>query len=262
MSEKKQIRIKSAKVAVPMAGIDGINHAVRALFAYKKPAFYKELASAANLHPVYMSASLSSARDVGLTKLAGKRGLYELTSQGAQYGRFLTYGKEAECKELLRKIILGNPLWTEIIAFLRVSRGQAREPLDLVFAVDEKLGKGWSPSLRRRIGSNFASILHFAGLVELEAGKMISQIGVEVEMKTEEVEKKEEHEKDKEKPTIPSAPEEFEELRMPASFILYLRKDLEAIKFFEQQVKEGSIFASWIKFIKAKIAKEKPKTTI
>jgi len=253
MSEKKQIRIKSTKVAAPMAGIDGIHHAVRALFAYKKPVFYKDLASAANLNNAYMSASLSSTRDIGLAKLAGKRGLYEPTNLGDQYGRLLTFGKEAECKELLRKTILENPLWSEIIAFLRVSKGQAREPMDLVLAVEEKLGKKWSSPMRSRLANNYSSILHYAGLVNLEKGKIISQIGVEVEMKPEEVEEI----KAPKKPAIPSAPEEFAEFRLPDSFILYVRKDLDAITFFEQQVKEGSVFASWIQFIKTKIEKEK-----
>ncbi|MFQ6080725.1 MAG: hypothetical protein ACE5OW_03535 [Candidatus Bathyarchaeia archaeon] len=259
MGEKKQIRIKSTKIAAPMAGIDGIHHAVRALFAYKKPAFYKELASAASLTPVYMSASLSSARDVGLTKLAGKRGLYELTSVGDQYGRLLTFGKEADCRELLRKTILENPLWSEIIAFLRVAKGQARDPTDLVLAVEEKIGKRWSPRMRSALGNNYSSILQYAGLIKLEKGKMISQIGVEVEMKPEEVEEVEEVEgmEAPKKPMIPTATEEFAEFRLPDSFILYVRKDLDAITFFEQQVKEGSVFASWIQFIKTKIKKEK-----
>ena len=262
MSEKKQIRIKSKKIAAPMAGIDGIHHAVRALFAYKKPAFYKELASAASLTPVYMSASLSSARDIGLTKLAGKRGLYELTSVGDQYGRLLTFGKEADCRELLGKTILENPLWSEIIAFLRVAKGQARDPTDLVLAVEEKLGKRWSPRMRSALANNYSSILRYAGLIKLEKGKMISQIGVEVEMKPEEVEEVEELKgveeiKALKKPAIPSAPEEFAEIRLPDSFVLYVRKDLDAIKYFEQQVKEGSFLASWIQLIKTKIEKEK-----
>lgn len=255
MSEKKQIRMKSTRAVAPMAGVDGINHAVRALFAYKKPAFYKDLASAANLTPVYMSKSLSSARDVGLTKLAGKRGLYELTSVGDQYGRLLTFRKEADCRKLLKKTILENPLWSEIIAFLRVSKGQAREPTDLVLAVEEKLGKRWSSAMRRSLAKNYSSILRYAGLIELEKGKIISKIGVEVEMKPEEVEEREEPGEERKKMTIPSAPEEFMEFRLPDSFILYIRKDLDAIKYFEQQVKEGSIFASWIKFIKTKIEK-------
>jgi len=262
MSEEKQIQIKSTEVAAPMAGIDGIHHAVRALFAYKKLAFYKELATAASLTPVYMSAALSSARDVGLTKLAGKRGLYELTSVGDQYARLLTFGKEADCRGLLRKTILENPLWSEIIAFLRVAKGQARDPTDLVLAVEEKLGKRWSPRMRSALGNNYLSILRYSGLIELEKGKMISQIGVEVEMKPEEVEevkelKEVEEIKAPKKPAIPGAPEEFAEFRLPDSFILYVRKDLDAITFFEQQVKEGSVFASWIQFIKNKIEKEK-----
>lgn len=262
MGEKKEIRIKSKKIASPNAGIDGIHHAVRALFAYKKPAFYKELASAASLNPVYMSSSLSSARDAGLTKLAGKRGLYELTSIGDQYGRFLTFGKEADCKELLRKTILENPLWSEIIAFLRVSKGQARDPTDLVLAVEEKLGKRWSPRMRSSLANNYSSILRYADLIELEKGKMISQIGVEMEIKPEEVEEAKELKEVKEIkapkiPAIPSIPEEFAEIRLPDSFILYVRKDLDAIKYFEQQVKEGSFLASWVQLIKTKIVKEK-----
>jgi hypothetical protein len=259
MTEEKQTQVKSTKVAAPMAGIDGIHHAVRALFAYKKPAFYKELASAASLTPVYMSASLSSARDVGLTKLAGKRGLYELTSVGDQYARLLTFGKEADCRELLRKTILENHLWSEIIAFLRVAKGQARDPTDLVLAVEEKLGKRWSPRMRSALANNYSSILRYVGLIDLEKGKMISQIGVEVEEKTEEVEELMEVEEIKapKKPIIPSAPEEFAEFRLPDSFILYIRKDLDAIEYFEQQIKKESVFTSWIQFIKTKIEKEK-----
>jgi len=253
---------KVPHVCAPIAGIDGINHVVRALFAYKKPTFYKELASAANLTPVYASLSLSSARDVGLTKLAGKRGLYELTSAGDQYGRFLTFGKEAKCRELLRKTILENPRWSEIMAFLRVSKGQAREPMDLVLVVEEKLGKSWSRSLRNKIGKNYSSILSYARLVKLEKGKITSQIGVDVEMKPEGLEEGEELKKAEEmkvpkKAIIPSVSEEFVEFRLPDSFILYVREDLDAIDYFEQQVKEGSIFDSWLQFIKTKIEKKK-----
>ena len=262
MSDAKQIQIKSTKVAAPNAGIDGIHHAVRALFAYKKPAFYKELASATNLTSVYMSASLSSARDIGLAKLAGKRGLYELTSIGDQYGRLLTFGKEADCRELLRKTILENPLWAEIIAFLRVAKGQSRDATDMVLVVEAKLGKRWSPRMRSALGNNYSSILNYAGLVKVEKGKMVSQIGVELEMKREKVEKGEElgrAEKTKapEKPMIPTTSEEYFEFRLPDSFMLYVRKDSDAVNYFKQQVKEESIFASWIEFIKTKIGKQK-----
>jgi hypothetical protein len=132
---------RKERIGVPTVGIDGVHHATRALFAYKKPAFYKDIASAANLNPVYMSASLSTARNIGLTKLAGKRGLYELTKEGEQYARLISFGKDSNCRDLLQKIILERFLWSEIVAFLRVSKGQAREPMDLVLDVEEKLAR-------------------------------------------------------------------------------------------------------------------------
>lgn len=262
MSEKKQIQIRPMKIAAPMAGYDGVNHAVRALFAYKKTAFYKELASAASLSPVYMSASLSSARDIGLTKLAGKRGLYELTQIGDQYGRLLTSGKEAESRGLLKRAILENPLWSEIIAFLRVAKGQARDPIDLVLAVEQKLRKRWSSQMRNRLANNYSSILRAAGFIELEQGKIISQVGVDVDTKAIKSERSEELETTKEtktpkEPPVLDIPVDFAEFRLPDSFILYVRKDLDAITFFEQQIKEGSVFNSWIQLLKTKIKKER-----
>lgn len=262
MSEKKQIQTQSSKAAAPMAGIDGINHAVRALFAYKKTGFYKELASAASLTPVYMSASLSAARDIGLTRLAGKRGLYKLTDVGDQYARFLTFGKEAESRRILRKAILENPAWSEIVAFLRVAKGQARDPTDLVLAVEQKTSKRWSSKMRKGLANNYSSILQAAGLTKSEQGKMISQIGVELEAEVVKPMERQEMTGPLDEGTVPEAPSDqripagFAEFRLPDSFILYVRKDLDAIAFFEQQIKEGSVFNSWIKFLKTKIEKE------
>ena len=197
---------------------------------------------------------MSTARNIGLTKLAGKRGLYELTTVGEQYARLLSFGKDSDCRDLLRKTFLENHLWSEVVAFLRVSKGQARAPMDLVLDVEEKLGKKWSSSLRGKIGKNYTSILNYAGLVKLEKGKMISQIGVE--MNSEKIEKN--VKKLAPKPTSITSLSyvEFAEFSLPDSFILYVRKDLSAIEFFERQVKEKSVFSSWIQFIKNKILKE------
>lgn len=241
---------KKERIGVPTVGIDGVHHAIRALFAYKKPAFYKDIASAANLNPVYMSASLSTARNIGLTKLAGKRGLYELTKEGEQYARLISFGKDSNCRDLLQKIILEGILWSEIVAFLRISKGQAREPMDLVLDVEEKLGKKWSSSLRGKISKNYASILNYAGLVKLEKGKMISQIGIEPE----EIKGDSFRPKTITPSTSSISHVEFAEFSLPDSFILYVRKDLDAIEFFEKQVKEDSVFASWIKLIRNKLS--------
>ena len=256
MATKRKASKRISKIANPNVGIDGINRAVRALFAYKGPAFYKDLAAAAAANPVYMSQALSASRDVGLTTLSGGRGSYKLTSEGEEYARLLSFGKESECREMMKKMILQNPLWSEILTFLRVSKGQERGSMDLVLDVERKLGKRWSPTMRSKMGNVYTSILEYAGLVLLEKGKIVSQIGIEEEVVVPpEKPRKEITEKPMEKPTIAVPGEDFAELRIPDSFILYVRKDLSAIDFFEKQVKENSVFADWIEFIKGKVRK-------
>lgn len=147
-------------------------------------------------------------------------------------------------------MILQNPLWSEISTFLRVSRGQERSSMDLVLHVERKLGKRWSPTMRSKMGNVYTSILEYAGIILLEKGKIVSQIGIE---KPREKPEKEIVEKPIEKPTIALPDEDFAEFRIPDSFVLYVRKDLSAIDFFEKQVKENSVFASWIEFIKSKL---------
>lgn len=256
VSEKPEKAKLTTKIATLSVGIDGINHALRALYAYKGAASYKDLAKGANLHPVYMSQSLSSARDVGLVESAGKRGLYKLTSEGEEYARFLSYGQRSESREVLRKAILNNPLWSEILRFLRMSEGQARAPLLLVADIEGKLGKRWSPSLRTYYATTYASVLESAGLVRLEGGNMVSLLKLEA--------------RPEEKPTadtaslpaklrlegaMPVAPEGYAEFSIPDSFRVMVRKDLEAFEFFKNQVKEGSIFSLWIEHEKNKLGK-------
>lgn len=250
MSAKRKASKRISRITNPNVGIDGINRAVRALFAYKGSAFYKDLAAAAAMNPVYMSQALSASRDVGLTTLAGGRGLYKLTSEGEEYARLLSFDKESECREMLKKMISQNPLWSEILTFLRVSKGQERSSMDLVLDVERKLGKRWSPTMRSKMGNVYTSILEYAGIILLEKGKIISQIGIE---KPPEKPAKEIMEKPIEKLTIALLGEDFAEFRIPDSFVLYVRKDLSAIDFFEKQVKENSVFASWIEFIKGKL---------
>ena len=260
LSVKRKSRTRSAKIANPVVGIEGIHHAIRALYAYKKPAIYKDLASAANLHPIYVSQALSSSRDVGLTKLAGKRGIYALTEHGEEYARLLSFGKDADCKDLLQKTIIQNPYWTEIVTFLRVSKGQARDPTDLVLDVEAKLGKRWSNAMRGKVGNAYASILSYAGLVKLEKGKMISTIGI-----AEVIQSKDEINPPIIEKTVGGQTgklntlnglEGFAEFRLPDSFILYVRKDIDAIEFFEKQVKYESVFSPWIQFLKNKVGQE------
>lgn len=253
VKEHKKYR-KTTKIATPSVGIDGVNHAIRALRAYKESATYKDLAKGAGLHPVYMSQSLSASRDLGLTEYAGKRGLYKFTSDGEEYARFLSYGQESDCRKLLKKVILENPLWSEITRFLRMSGGQERDPLLLVGDIEGKLGKQWSPSMRNGYANAYISILEFAGLLRVEAGNIISQLPREPEEKPGIDEEPLPSKPSPMKP-FPIAPEGFAEFSISDSFKVMVRKDKDSLEFFENQIKEGSIFALWIEHEKKKLTK-------
>lgn len=257
MAASEKISRKITKIAVPTVGIDGINHAIRSLFAYKNDATYKDLAKAADLHPVYMSRSLSASKDVGLTMSAGRRGLYKLTPEGEEYGRLLSYSKESECRQLLNKAILENPLWSEITRFLRVGAGHENDPLSMIAHVEGKLGKRWSPAMRQSLAIAYTSILEYARLITFKEGKMISQVKPEKEIgvPSEKV-VGETEEKPIEESMISAIPAGYVEFKLPDSFILYVRRDLDAIEFFEEQVKEESILTPWIGFIRSKLKKE------
>jgi hypothetical protein len=254
--ENKQTSKKSTKIAHPSVGIDGINHAVRALYAYRGSATYKDLAKAANLHPVYVSQSLSSSRDVGLATLAGKRGLYKLTPEGVEYGRLLSYGKDEECRDVLQKVILKNPLWSEVIRFLRVSEGREIDPLSLVGDVEGRLGKRWSSSMRDTLAKAYTSVLEYANLITIKGGKMMSEIKPEEKTPSDIDDKEPSKGKPVKQQKMTADATEFAEFRLPDSFILYVRKDLDAIGFFESQVKKESVLSPWLQFLRNKIAKE------
>jgi hypothetical protein len=178
MSKEKQTLKMTLNIATPTVGMDAINNAVRALYLYNKPAMYKDLAIAANTSEVYLSSALSASRDVGLTRLAGKRGLYELTSEGMDYAIALSFSKDSECKEILRKLISESSLWIEILTFLKVSSGQERNVSDLVLTIQRRLVKKWSSRMQDRIAKAYSSILEYAGLIQVDGGKMLSQLAV------------------------------------------------------------------------------------
>jgi hypothetical protein len=153
-----------------------MNLSLRALWNYKSSATYKDLATPAGLHPTVVSQALSSARDVGLTEYAGKRGLYTFTPQGKEYTRALTGGAESEAKDRLRQIILTNPRWVGIVAFLRTNVGVPRPNVDLVLDVERRLSKQWSSGMRTNVAQSLVSILEFAGLAMVESGRIISTL--------------------------------------------------------------------------------------
>ncbi len=158
--------------------IENVNRVMKALYIHKKEASYKELFGPSGLHPAVASQALSASKDLGLSRSAGKKGWYLLSSRGVEYARYLTENRTDECRSLLKTIIVGNPLWTDVVAFLRTSEGAVRNPIDLVMGtVEKKLGKQWSPAMRRTVSDSIVSVLEYSGLVKKESGKIISLIG-------------------------------------------------------------------------------------
>jgi len=259
MSIDHKIGLKTSRIAVPGAGIDGINHAIRALYAFKRPANYKELAQPVGMSSVYVSMSLSSSRHVGLTKLTGQRGYYWLTELGEKYAMYLTAGKEQKCRELLTKIILQNPWWTEIVNFLRINQGKERDVLDLVLDIEGKLGKKWSNRMRARIGSALTSILGYTEMVLIKGNKIIPQIGLTEGKSDQENGRKNVEDKKPSVGALNKESEKFAEFRIPDSFILYVRKEKNAIDFFKNQVDENSVFVPWLELIKKKMEEKNNK---
>jgi hypothetical protein len=244
---------KSSRIATLSAGIEGINNVTRALYSYKLPVSYKDLATSANLHPVYVSQCLSSAKDVGLSESAGERGRYKLTQKGEEYGRFISYGDNEGTKSLLKDILLNNPAWNEIIRFLRVNFNQERSALSLVAYVEGKLGKHWSPSLRIVYAKNYSSVLNYAGLIVLSGDNIVSQVSPnEQEISdSKPLSSNLEVRKSIHDTTVPKVidvdQDNYAEFSIPDSFKIFIRRDVNAFTFFQSQVKESSLFIPWIK---------------
>lgn len=237
---------KHVPIATPIQSIEAINKVVGVLFNYNRSVMYKDVAIASNLHPMVASQALSTARDIGLTELSGKRGLYVLTKRGIEYARLLTAGKQEEAKPILRQIIKNNPKWTEIMLFLKATRGQARDPLDLVLDIESKLGKKWSQSMRLRISDCLVSILNFAGLIQKEGGKIFSL--VETEATSTEIVTPDTVESTE--PVTISKEEEFEKLETN-DFRFEIRRDLKVLDFAKNQ------FSAWVEYLKQKLSEVK-----
>jgi len=141
------------------------------------PTTYKEIFEAAGYHPTTVSLALSTSRDIGLTALAGRKGLYNFTQYGIDYCRNLTAKRVDECRSILKNLLLINPLWTDVIGFLKANERNPRDPTDLTIAIEKRLHKTWSSSMQKTVLDSLVSILEFADLVRLESGKIVSLVG-------------------------------------------------------------------------------------
>lgn len=241
--ENKQPKRYRLRIAHPLQSISVINKVVKVLYNYKRSVSYQDIAVACNMHPVNVSQALSAAHDIGLTELAGKKGLHVLSEDGKEYVRLLISGKERETSALLRALLRRNPRWTEIMTFLNATVGQSRDPLDLVLEIERKSGKQWKQAMRGRLRDSLVSILEFGELVVKEGSK-ITAIGEK------EVTWQHEEEAQVEPQTTAMADREFAMLKGD-DFTFEIRKDISAIEFAEKQ------FADWVEYLKKKLTQER-----
>jgi hypothetical protein len=246
----------SLAVARPLQNMDIVNTVIVVLYRYRAPVMYKDIAVACKIHPVNVSQALSAARDIGLTELSGKKGLYTLTKDGEQYAMLITAGKCNEAKDILRNTIKKNPLWAEIIRFLNATRGQSRDPLDLILEIERITGKHWSSTTRFRLRDSLVSILESAAMVIKEGSKIIpidnsvfehdegygEETSIEVRPMTQESQLSRKSSFELE--------QNFAVLRGD-EFTFEVRKDLDSIEFAKKQ------FSDWIEHVRKKIEREK-----
>lgn len=245
------------RVARPLQSIEVINKVVAVLYRYRAPVMYKDIAVACKIHPINVSQGLSAARDVGLTELAGKRGLYTLTKDGERYAMLLTAGKDSEAKNVLRNTIRKNPLWAEILRFLDATRGQSRDPIDLVLEVERITGKHWSNVTRQSLRDNLVSILEYAEMIIKEGSKIIpvdKKLIITEEAQGEDTAEVEEslsiaQETSALRKSKFDVEQNFAVLRGD-DFTFEVRKDLDSIEFAKKQ------FSDWIEYVSKKVEKE------
>jgi hypothetical protein len=236
-------------VATPIQSIEVVNELVRVMYTYKRSVMYKDLESLVQYHPANISQGLSATRDLGITRLSGGKGHYVLTEKGEDYARLITANKEAEARDCLKEIIESNPAWTDILLFLKATRGQARDPLDLVLDIERRLNKKWSPSMRNRLRASYVSLLGYAGLLQKEGSRMISLVETTEEMKQTVNIVEEPSRSVLGTPLANSESKDFARLRTE-DFSFEVRKDVNVIDFAEAQ------FLSWIEYLKKRIAED------
>ena len=245
-------------IASPTDSIQVINRAVSALFGYKKPATYKDIAAAVGLHEGVVSRALSASRDLGITEFAGKKGLYKLTPQGEEYARFIQVGKIDEAKLLLGSMIRASVSWSEIVAFLRATVGQTRDPIDMVLDAEKKLGKKWSRAMRQGVRASYVSILEYSGLIRKEGDKVISALEEGQPPKLSSVNITARNETGTSGELLAASTShntsDFAELRSD-DFLFRVRKDGQAIAFAKSQ------FAAWSDYLGKKTLSDESSRT-
>ena len=230
------------EIAMPTQGIKNINLVLLELRKTNDPMGYKAVAESLNARPIIISQALSSSREAGLTKSGGIRGSYILTDIGREYALSLSYGKEKEAQNLLRKAILDNNKWQEILVFLSNQRDILFDSYDLIQFIERRKGKKWSKNMRIKIKNAYTSIMQSAGLIEQKGSKILSMYGTGSAVLLASFEVKQPEDKE----NTPQEKNDFARLETD-DFKFEIKKDLIVIEFAKSQ------FLTWIEYIKQNI---------
>jgi len=263
---------ESTEITTPVTTMEVIGKVARALYAFGKPAGYKELATMVGVVPQYASQTLSALKDLGIIEPTSDRGKYVLSENGTSFARLLGFGKDKESREVIRNLVLTEGPWSEIVSFLKMNEGAAREPLDLVLHAETRLGKRWASTMRSRIAASYKSILKFAGLIRIEGGLIISLIGMD---NSEEPVHHEESVIERDTSPVTKGPDlqysistrststakDYAKFSIPDYFIVHVKRSLTALSFLKEQLRESSVMIPWLKTLEEEINQKEENDT-
>ena len=182
---------KKLQIAVPTIDVSTMNKVVQGIYSkHPSPVKYQELATMLAIKPSHVSAGCVTAYELGLLERVA-RGVYRLSNDGLDYGRYLELGKERDYRRILQKKVLSSTFWQEVVAFLKANVGRTRKIEDLALHVAQMLGKSWKAGTQTTYGRYYAGILELAELIHYDrsAGEMTPiMIGEGVAEREEEVE--------------------------------------------------------------------------
>ena len=246
--------IKRDGIAVPHVSFEAAKKAILSLYSSKKASSAKELAVLANLNVSNTSKALSVARSMGFV-MQTSHGVYDLTRSGKKLAHLLSYRKDEEAKELVRDALLTSDSWAEIIAFLRSCIANPREPMDLVFYIESKLDKQWTPSMRKSLASMYKSVLVGGGLVNPDSTELVPTPIFERTLTS-----LEEHISDFDQ-SVPvkemTDSNQYVTFNLSGVFTLKIKQTKESIGMVREQVKDDSPLAAWLDATLKMLSEEK-----
>lgn len=235
------------KIAVPHVPFKAVIKVVNALFSSKRPGSAKAIAKLANLNETNTSKALSNAQSLGLV-VRVKRGTYELSKDGKEFSRQIESGKDDNAKRIMRKLIFEREEWKEIVIFLKANVGKNRDPLDMVLHVESQLDKQWTSSVRKKMVSDYRSILSFADLIDGKEKKLVPNLEFDDD-RTIEPGEGEEIATDDEHIDVAVSEGFYATYALPNIFTLRVRNTRKSLEFIKSQVQPKSHLAEWIDLI-------------